>query len=164
MKALTFIKHPPPSQLEEQIDLDVTPIMSMFIVLIPFLVSMAVLTHLSVLQFSLPPNVGAGLASTPGEKPKLKLTVIVTGAYLGITLGERMLDSIPAVAGSYDFALFAKRLAVYRAEEQATSDIVVASRDEVHLKQVVAVMDRCREAGFDHIGLSSATADPQSGR
>jgi biopolymer transport protein ExbD len=40
----------PPSELVESADLDVTPVMNMFIILIPFLVSMAVFTNLSILS------------------------------------------------------------------------------------------------------------------
>jgi biopolymer transport protein ExbD len=40
---------------------------------------------------------------------------------------------------------------------------IVAVQDGVAFKHVVAVMDRCREAGFVHIGLSSATDDPRKG-
>jgi biopolymer transport protein ExbD len=46
----------------ELFDLDVTPVMNLFMVLIPFLVSMAVFTHLAVVDFSLPP------ANTPSQE------------------------------------------------------------------------------------------------
>jgi len=39
----------------DMIELDVTPVMNLFMVLIPFLVSMAVFTHIAVIDFSLPP-------------------------------------------------------------------------------------------------------------
>jgi biopolymer transport protein ExbD len=163
MIKLSFIKNQPPSALEDQCDIDVTPIMSILIILIPFLVSMAVLTHLSILQFGLPPNVGPGMGGG-GEKPKLKLTVVVTENYLGITYGESMLDSIPAAGGVQNFDLFAQKLAARRqAAGSDGNEIVVASRDRIRLKDVVAVMDKCRETGFEKIGLSSATDNPESG-
>jgi biopolymer transport protein ExbD len=162
MNKLAFVKTPPPSAAAESQEIDVTPLMSMFIILIPFLVSMAVLTHVAIVEFSLPPNVGAGAGG--GEKPKVKLTVVLTPAYLAITHGEEMLDSLPAAEGVYDLAAFAAKLAQRRGEVDIRDEVVVAVRDNIRFKNVVAVMDRCRDAGFAKVGLSSATADPRSGR
>lgn len=162
MIKLSFIKNPPPSSLEDQCDIDVTPIMSMLIILIPFLVSMAVMTHLSILQFSLPPNVGPGMGAG-SEKPKLKLTVVVAEEFLAITHGENMLDSVPVLNGEYDYAVFGLKLVERRKTVDTGNELVVASRDRIKLKTVVAVMDQCREAGFEKIGMSGATDDPGSG-
>ena len=70
---LTLFKTPPPSDAEEDTEVDVAPVMNMFIILVTFLISMAVFTHMAILEFSLPPNVGTGLDQSQG-KPKLKLT------------------------------------------------------------------------------------------
>lgn len=164
MKGLSFRKGPrPPSEaVAEVVDIDVTPVMNMFIILIPFLVSMAVFTHLSIIEFSLPPNVGAGLDPSAG-KPKLKLTVIVTPDFLAVTLGERMLDSIPLLAGEYRLDVLQERLRLRREQADIKDEAVIASRDGVRFKHLVQIMDRCREAGFEKIGLSSATESPEGG-
>ena len=58
--------------IEQEVDLDTTPIMNVLIILIPFLASVAVYIQLSVLNMSLPPNVSAGLdtsaAATAAER------------------------------------------------------------------------------------------------
>ena len=145
-----------PSEVAEAIDIDVTPVMNMFIILIPFLVSMAVFTHLAIIEFSLPPNVGTGLDDSKG-KPKLKLTVVVTPEYLAITHGENMLDSIPMADGVYDMAALAQKLGAHREKVEEKNEIIVAVRDVVRFKNAVKVMDLCRDNGFKKIGLSSAT-------
>jgi biopolymer transport protein ExbD len=110
----TFLKRSiHPSYIPESIDIDVTPIMNMFFILIPFLVSMAVFTHLAVLHFSLPPNAGSALAS-PEIQPKLKLTVIIAEEYLAVTRGDRMLDSLAMINSDYDLTALAERLASHR--------------------------------------------------
>ena len=164
MSLPSFVKQRPPSDAGE-IDLDVTPLMSIFLILIPFLVSMVVLTHLTLLNFSLPPNVNAGDgASRSAEKPKVKLLVVVSDSYIAITRGENLLDSIPSIASGYNFDSLRTQLLVRRTEFAADSQVVVASADNIRLKNVVAVMDECKRAGFGAIGLSSATADPGKGR
>lgn len=149
-----------PSDVADAIDIDVTPVMNMFIILIPFLVSMAVFTHLAIIEFSLPPNVGTGLDDSEG-KPKLKLTIVVTPGYLAVTHGENMLDSIANIDGEYDLATLGRRLREHRDTTQIKDETVVAVRDRIRFKNVVRVMDLCREVGFEKIGLSSATESPE---
>jgi biopolymer transport protein ExbD len=162
MASPSFIKQRPPSETASEIELDLTPMMSMFLILLPFLVSMAVLTHLSILEFSLPPNVGAGPGAS-AQKPKVKLTIVITQTYLAITHADQLLDSLPAVNGQYDFGQLTSRLAIHKQELNLENELIVASRDQVRLKNIVTLMDRCKAAGFDKIGLSSATENPQGG-
>jgi biopolymer transport protein ExbD len=165
MSSPSFVKRKPPSEAAAEIELDLTPMMSMFLILLPFLVSMAVLTHLTILEFSLPPNVGGAAAAGPSsEKPKLKLTMVITPEYLLVTHGERLLDSLPNVDGAYDFGGVTDLLRRRKQELNLENELVVASRDQVRLKNIVTLMDRCKAAGFEKIGLSSATADPGEGK
>ena len=48
----------------ETFDLDITPMMNIFMILIPFLVSMAVFTQIAVVEFSLPPAQSPGAAGS----------------------------------------------------------------------------------------------------
>ena len=160
---LAFSKrNPSPSEVaSETIDIDVTPVMNMFIILIPFLVSVAVFTHLTIIEFSLPPNVGMGLDTSEG-KPKLKMTVVVTGGYLAITHGDAMLDSIPVKNADYDYTTLSRQLTARRREIDIKDEVIVAVRDAIRFKYVVKVMDRCRDAGFEKVGLSSAPEETES--
>jgi biopolymer transport protein ExbD len=164
MPSPSFVKRKPPSEAAAEIELDLTPMMSMFLILLPFLVSMAVLTHLTILEFSLPPNVNAGLAGPSTEKPRLKLTLVLTPEYLLVTHGDRLLDSLPNRDGSYDLGHLTDILVRRKQELNLESELVVASRDQVRLKHIVALMDKCKAAGFEKIGLSSATSDPREGK
>ncbi len=64
MKKLSFLKkRSTPSEVANEADIDVTPIMNMFIILIPFLVSMAVFTKLAIIEFNVPANSGKNLST-----------------------------------------------------------------------------------------------------
>ena len=154
---MTFSKrNRTPSEVSSvAIEIDVTPVMNMFVILIPFLVSMAVFTQLSIIEFSLPPNIGTQLDTSKG-KPKLKLTVVVAKDYCAITQGENMLDSIGAIGDDYNFPILSEKLKMRRRESKITDEMIIAVRDEIKFKSVVKIMDLCREVGFDGIGLSSA--------
>ncbi|NLP02066.1 MAG: biopolymer transporter ExbD [Fibrobacter sp.] len=147
----------PPSQTIDNADVDVTPVMNVFIILIPFLVSMAVFTHHAIVEFSLPPDLGTSVGDA-SEKPVPRLTVRIGTDYLGIVLGERMLDSL-AVGSEFPFDTLSARIRM-RVAELGYDEVIVASRDNIPFKHVVRVMDLCRQAGFKKVGLSSATADP----
>ena len=157
---MTFSKRnqTPSEAVNEVINIDVTPVMNMFVILVPFLVSMAVFTQLSIIEFSLPPNVGKGLDDSKG-KPKLKITVVITSEYLAITRGENILDSIVKTNNEYNYSFFLDKLSVRRLENEIKDEIIVAVRNAIKFKYVVKIMDICHKAGFKKIGLSSALED-----
>ena len=102
-----------------------------------------------------------GLDTSEG-KPKVKMTVVVTSDYLAITHGDAMLDSIPSISGGYDYASLSKQLSTRRMEIDIKDEVIVAVRDAIRFKYVVNVMDRCRNAGFEKVGLSSAPEETES--
>lgn len=164
MKLSLFQKNRPLSGQEEENEIDIAPVMNMFIILVTFLISMTVFTHVAILEFSVPPNVRAGLDQSKG-KPKLRLTVRIGSDYFGIIMGDKLLDSLPVLQGDLPFEALTVKLQERRRPDGAIQDeILIASRDEIAFKQVVRVMDICREAGFAKVGLSSATVNPEEGK
>ncbi len=163
MKKMTLLKNVRSmSDAANIIEIDVTPVMNMFVILIPFLVSMAVFTHLSILKFSLPPNAGTGLENN-SEKPKLRITVIVASDHLAIVQGESMLDSIPKQKDEYDLDHFIQKLSLHRENTDIKNEAIVAVKDKIKFKYVISIMDKCREAGFEKLGLSQATENAEQG-
>jgi len=149
-------RHSVPSETaDENLEIDVTPIMNMFVVLIPFLVSMAVFSHLAVHQFNLPSEAGANLNQNDGPV-KFKTTVVITENALLVTVGGEQIDSLPTSDGYYPFESLPTALTLARAVSGDRETSVVSVRDKVAFKYVVAVMDICRESGFSSVGLASA--------
>ena len=163
MKKLALMKNTRSMTDTAQVmDIDVTPVMNMFVILIPFLVSMAVFTHLSILKFSLPPNAGTNLENK-SEKPELKITVVVASDHLAIVRGESLLDSIPDLQGIYDFNKFTERLTYHRGHADNKNEAIIAVKDAIKIKYIVSVMDICRETGFVKLGVSQATENAEQG-
>lgn len=177
MKSLSIAKKSfvPSDALEAEIDIDVKPMMNVLLILIPFLVSVAVYTRLSIVEMSLPPNV-TGASTLQGGKPKLKLTVVVGTSFVSITYGEKMLDSLAttsdkALIGGHGVSMGAKaddyayeqlllRLKARREANDEKAEVIVAARDSVSFKYVVRIMDTCKRAGFEKVSLASATESP----
>lgn len=143
-----------PSRLAEITDLDVTPVMNMFIILIPFLVSMAVFAHLAAHRFSLPADDAAGQARTAAELP---LTLAVAVDRIVLAWGDREVAALAHTDGAFDQAELLTLLAAERTRRPDMEKIVVAVDDGVSAAGVVACLDQCRAAGFGDVGLAAGT-------
>jgi biopolymer transport protein ExbD len=141
---------------EEPIDLDMTPMMNMLIILISFLVTMVVFTHLAVIQFELPSSAEGGAeGEAPAETaPETDLTLVVSeGGFQIIGEGKKQ-DPIPKTREGYDYTGLGKALAVLRAQYPAARSMVLLIEPDVLYEDIVATMDICRERRFPDVLLS----------
>lgn len=136
-------------------DLDVTPVLNMFIILIPFLISMTAFTHLATHEFSLPGNEGPGWTTGPEQLP---LTVAVGTAGLLVAEGEVVLVEFSRRDGRLSLEELA---AVVR--ERMPARVVLAVDEPIATAEVVACLDACREAGCLDLGLAAGTGLVLSG-
>lgn len=143
-----------PSSAADTVDLNLTPVMNLFLVIIPFLTSMAVFVHTSVIQVTLPRD-AAGLSSGAPKKEDLKLTVAVFAEGIKIALGDSLYADLPAPGGVHDYASLEKKLIELRPLLLKPDDLLVAVHDGVIFDKVVRAMDAGRSAGFTKIGLSA---------
>lgn len=138
-----------PSNSATAADLDVTPVMNMFIILIPFLISMSAFTHLATHEFSLPGDEGPGEAS---ERSELPLTVAVGLQGMLVAEGDVVLAELPRLEGNLDLVELTGLL-----RTQAPERLVVAIDGPVVTAEVVDCLDACRAAGCNDVGLASGT-------
>ncbi|MGM0443332.1 MAG: ExbD/TolR family protein [Fibrobacterota bacterium] len=138
----------------EGLNVDVTPIMNLMIVLIPILISMTVFTHYSIHSFYLPSN--AADATEDESRVQLKTTVVVRDTALLVTLGDRVIDSLAVQNGVYETARLRSAVEKARAMSDDSLKAVVSVGDAVVLDRFVTIMDLCRDAGFEDLGLSAA--------
>jgi biopolymer transport protein ExbD len=137
----------------ELIDLDVTPVMNLFMVLIPFLVSMAVFTHIAAIDFSLPPAAQTNDASG-GDSKELDISVVITTSGFRIVGTGKKLDLVPRVKGLYQFEQLRVLLKAIKFEYPSQKSVVLVLDPDVLYDDIVKFMDVCRESQFPDIGLS----------
>jgi biopolymer transport protein ExbD len=145
------------SRLIEAQDIDVTPLMNMMVILIPFLISMAVFTEIAAINFSLPPAMAEGEAppgETPKEENKLDISIAITDKGFTITGTGQVLPTIPKANGTYDLATLNRVLRAIKMQYPGQEDVVLIIEQEVYYEDIVNVMDICRDAQFPNIGLS----------
>ena len=90
-----------PSAIAGVADLDVTPVMNMFIILIPFLISMTAFAHLAAHELRLPGDEGSAHAT---ERHELSLTVAVGVPGLVVVKGDVVLGELPRLGDELDLA------------------------------------------------------------
>ena len=156
-KAFPVCKRPQKNagRITDQIELDVTPVMNLFMVLIPFLVSMAVFTHLAVIDFSLPPAhiEGEGEQSAQEEK-ELDISIVVTSRGFTIVGTGNVLDLVPRVQGEYQFDQLRALLQAIKFQYPSQTSLILVLEEDVMYNDIIKFMDVCRESQFPDIGLS----------
>ncbi|MBL8027986.1 MAG: biopolymer transporter ExbD [Fibrobacteres bacterium] len=144
------------SALIEAPDLDVTHVMNLLVILIPFLVSMAVFTQISSINFSLPPAASSDGAAG-GEAPetdKLDISIAITSTGFTIAGTGQVMPPISKVNGVYDLTALDKILRAVKMSYPQQEDIILLVEQEVLYEDIVSVMDVCRDAQYPNIGLS----------
>ena len=138
----------------ETFDLDITPMMNIFMILIPFLVSMAVFTQIAVVEFSLPPAQAPGGAGSDEPTKELDISVVITPTGFQIVGTGRKLDMMPKVQGDYQFEQLRALLKAIKFQYPSQKSVVLVFDGEVLYDDIVKFMDVCRESQFPDIGLS----------
>ena len=132
-------------------DLDVTPVMNMFIILIPFLISMSAFTHLATHSFNLPGNEGSEHAS---ERKDLPLTIVLGSRQALVVQGDVELQRLFWTEDESSFGPLVTLL-----QTRSPEKVVVAVDGAVLTDQVVACLDACRAAGCLDVGLADGGSD-----
>jgi biopolymer transport protein ExbD len=124
--------------------LDVTAFINLIVVLVPFLLSTAVFTRLSVLDLSLPAQSTGALEQLSADK--LNLEIVIRGD--AIEVGDRiggLIQRIPRTqAGHYDIAALAMLARVVKEKFPDKTDATVLPEPNVPYDVLVQVMDALR--------------------
>ena len=135
-------------------ELNMTPVLNMFTILIPFLISMTAFSHLAVQAFRLPADESAGHAQIAEELPQ---TVALAVDRITLAQADHILAELPRTSEGYDFTALVSRLQQARIQLPSLERVVVAVDDPVRCADLVLCLDRCREAGFSDVGLAAGT-------
>ena len=138
----------------EESDLDVTPMMNFFMILIPFLVSMAIFTQIAVVEFSLPPSTAAEDLGDDKETKELDISIVVTQNGFQIVGTGRKLDLVPKLQGDYQFKQLQVLLKAIKFQYPSQKSVVLVFDGDVLYDDIIKFMDICRESQFPDIGLS----------
>ena len=124
--------------------LEITAFINLIVVLVPFLLSIAVFTHLAVIALSLPAQSSEKLEKLDPNKP-LKLEVVIRPE--AIEVSDRiggMIQSIPNVAGAPDVKTLSALIQSIKLKFPDTLDATVMAEQNTSYDTLVQVMDAVR--------------------
>lgn len=130
-------------------DIEIMPLMNLFVALIPMLLISAVFLQISTLRMNLPGD--DGTAAPPAES--LRLSVDITeDAWIVMSRGAELARVARGTASSDEELRSALAAAVAGRPDE--KDVTVASVDHTRYDEIVHVMDVARAAGLPNVSLT----------
>ena len=128
----------------ESTGLDVTAFINLIVVLVPFLLSTAVFTRMSVLDLSLPAQSTGALEQLSAEKLNLEIVIRADAIEVGDRIGG-LIQRIPRTqSGHYDVAALATLALAIKEKFPDKTDATVLPEPNVPYDVLVQVMDALR--------------------
>ncbi|MBD3288753.1 hypothetical protein GF337_08130 [candidate division KSB1 bacterium] len=138
----------------EDEDVNIIPVMNIFLLLIPFLLLTAAFVKIAVLDISLP-SLGKGGAGQQEQQKDLTLVILAikeTGFQLK-SPGFKF-DPINNNGKKYNYRALVTQLKDIKAQYAAAEDIIISPESKVKYDIIIKVMDKCRESGFPNVSLA----------
>ena len=142
--------------------LEVTAFINVIVVLVPFLLSTAVFTRLSVLELTLPAQT-SGVEQLKVDDLKLEIVIRPDALEVGDRIGgliQRIPSSKPGTVG-YDLAALSLLMQQVKLKFPAITTATVLAQPDTPYELLVQVMDSVREAPPERgAGAKAPTAPP----
>ncbi len=140
----------------KEVDVNIIPVMNIFLLLIPFLLLTAAFVQLAVVELSLP-SLNKDSQQQQIQRDPQKLVLVI----LGIKENKFQLkspgfkfDPINKVNDQYNYRLLIEQLKQIKIKYPYAEDIIISPDSRVEYDIIIKVMDRCRENGFSNVSLS----------
>jgi biopolymer transport protein ExbD len=138
--------------------LEVTAFINVIVVLVPFLLSTAVFTRLSVLELSLPAQSSA-VEQLKVNDLKLEIQIRPDALLVGDRIGG-LIQRIPMVGATHDVAALATLIQMIKGKFPDTTTATVLAQPDTPYELLVQVMDAVREARAPAVKGQHASGTP----
>lgn len=133
-------------------DLEIMPLMNLFVALIPMLLISAVFLNVTVIDMKAPPP-GETVAQDAGEQLGLTISIEEDSFVLeGNGLDRKEIPRTDEKSWDQLSMAFQVAVAAYPLNE----DVIILSRDNTRYDDIIAVMDAARDAGLPKASLLGA--------
>ena len=132
-------------------DVNLTAVMNIFLILIPFLLLTASFVRLAVLEMTLP-NLEKSASGNAPEKAVLNILLIRESGFQ-LKSPELKFPELPK-SDDYDWSALRRQLAAVKERHPSVDDMIIAPEGTIRYEIIIAVMDACRESGFPNISIS----------
>ena len=136
-------------------ELDVTAFINLIVVLVPFLLSTAVFTRLSVIDLALPAQT-SGVEQLKVDELKLEVVIRPDAIEVGDKIGG-LIQRIPNTDKGYDTAALAQLVEMLKQRFPTQANATVLALPDTSYEVLVQVMDAVRERPAPAHGKGEAT-------
>ena len=139
----------------KDVDVNIIPVMNIFLLLIPFLLLTAAFVRLAIVEISLP-TLNTDRTNQVQETPKNLVLILLSVKEKGFQLKSPGFKFNPVNKNNnrYNYDKIIEQLKQIKTKHPHAEDIFIAPEAEVKYDIIIKVMDRCREIGFPNVSLS----------
>jgi len=135
-------------------DVNIIPIMNIFLILIPFLLLFSAFIKLAILEISLP---SLGKSGKPQQEQNKELVLIIlaikeTG--FQVKSPGFKFDPVNNNGNEYNYQVLAKQLKEIKDKHAAAEEIIISPEGKVKYDIIIKTMDQCRDRGFPNVSLA----------
>lgn len=136
-------------------DVNLTAVMNIFLILIPFLLLTAAFVRIAVLELTLPSldRAGQHTAVQKAESTVLNILMIKETA-LQLNSPGLQFAEINKLADDYDWPELRRQLQRIKEKFTESEDIIISPTGTIRYETIIVIMDQCREAGFPNISIT----------
>ena len=140
---------------QKDVDVNIIPVMNIFLLLIPFLLLTAAFVRLAIVELSLP-SLNKGRSEQLQKRPQNLVLVILAIKETGFQLKAQgfVFDPLYKQNDQYDYRTLIEQLKQIKQVHPYAEDIFIAPEARVKYDTIIKVMDRCRETGFPNVSIS----------
>lgn len=140
----------------EDTEVNIIPVMNIFLLLIPFLLLTAAFVQLAVVELALP-SLSKGDIKQQQDSPKKLVLIVLQVKEVGFQLKAQgfKFDPISKTGNKYIYASLINQLKQIKEKHPHAEDIIISPEAKVKYDVIIQVMDRCRETGFPNVSLSA---------
>jgi len=140
----------------EDAEVNITPIMNVFVILIPFLLLTASFVKIAIIDFSLPSaEQSSSKAINANDLKELTVLVISIGEKgFQVKTSEKKLPFVEKISGKFDYEGLGNRLKWVKRKYPKLEDVIISPDATIKYDTIVKVMDMCRETGFPNFSIS----------
>jgi len=132
-------------------DLEIMPLMNLFVALIPMLLISAVFLNVTVIDMKLPTDASAAEANVDTKKA-LQLAVTIRDDYF-VVEGRNIRKQVVARADEDANDQLARILEAVKQQHPDNEDIIIISQPTTRYEDIIHVMDISRDAGMGAVSL-----------
>jgi len=136
-------------------DVNLTAVMNIFLILIPFLLLTATFVRIAVLELTLPNLDRAGQQQAVQKSESTILNILlIKEEELQLNSPGFKFDAIAKQTADYNWPVLDEQLERVKTKYPDSEDIIISPVASIRYETIIAIMDRCREAGFPLISIS----------